>query len=314
MTYDTATGQVQRIRYYPWGGVRSGDVPTDRRFTGQRWDDTIGLYDYNARYYDPAIGRFIQPDIIVPDPTNPQDLNRYTYAGNNPLRYTDPSGYCIPDECPWVPQVSYPGDYTGPYDKSYDAWLIRSILWLEREWAATGGMLGIREAQQSIATELAHRIMHSDDPAVYIEQLFQGLIGSGPEIAAWAADKGVAFISSFSSWVLSQVQIVGRSGRQFPRFKDLPPQPGMERHHIIEKRFADAIGVKPEDIPADYLPPQEHRGPGSVTTELRRRLPYGRAYTPQEIWDAHKEVYMEKGRYDWIEAIWPYFQALEVKR
>jgi len=144
-----------------------GGVPLAYRFTGQRWDGVIQLYDDHARYYDPAIGRFIQPDPIVPDSANPQDLNRYTYAGNNPLRYTDPSGYCIPEECPWVPQVSYPNDYTGPYDESYDAWLIHTLLWLEREWAATGGMPEIVATQRGIAAELAHRVMLSNDPAVY---------------------------------------------------------------------------------------------------------------------------------------------------
>ena len=96
VTYNTTNSQPQTLRYYPWGGIRSGDVPTDRRFTGQRWDATIALYDYQARFYDPALGRFIQPDTIVPEPGNPQDLNRYTYAGNNPLIYTDPLGHC-----PW---------------------------------------------------------------------------------------------------------------------------------------------------------------------------------------------------------------------
>ena len=60
---------------------------------GQRYDHAIGLYFYNARYYDPAIGRFIQPDTIVPNPGDPQSLNRYSYVGNNPVRYTDPSGH-----------------------------------------------------------------------------------------------------------------------------------------------------------------------------------------------------------------------------
>ncbi len=201
-----------------------------------------------------------------------------------------------------------------PNDESYDAWLVQSILWLEREWAVTGGMLGIREVQQSIATELAHRVMHSDDPAVYSQQVLQGLAGSGVDIATWAADKAAALMGSFAGWVLGQVRMAGRLGRRFPRFEDLPSRPGMERHYFIEKRFADVIGVKPGDIPADYLPRQEHRGPGSVTSELWRRLPYGRRYTPQEIWNAHKEVYMERGRYDWVEAIWPYFQALEVMK
>jgi len=59
------------------------------------------LLDYGARRYDPQIGRFISPDTIIPDPGNPQSFNRYAYVNNNPQRYTDPSGYCIPGEtCP----------------------------------------------------------------------------------------------------------------------------------------------------------------------------------------------------------------------
>jgi len=66
-------------------------------FPGQRWDGVIKLYDYKARYYDPAIGRFIQPDPLVPEPGEPQSLNRYAYVNNNPLRYTDPSGHVLWD-------------------------------------------------------------------------------------------------------------------------------------------------------------------------------------------------------------------------
>jgi hypothetical protein len=51
-----------------------------------------------ARWYDPSIGRFVQPDTIIPDLYNPQDLNRYAYVRNNPLRYTDPSGFDPLDE------------------------------------------------------------------------------------------------------------------------------------------------------------------------------------------------------------------------
>ncbi|MCP4426770.1 MAG: RHS repeat-associated core domain-containing protein, partial [Chloroflexi bacterium] len=51
------------------------------------------LYDYNARYYDPAVGRFISADIIVPEPTSPQSLNRLAYVRNNPLNRVDPTGH-----------------------------------------------------------------------------------------------------------------------------------------------------------------------------------------------------------------------------
>jgi len=89
---DSAGAQIDTtMKYLPFGGTRSGSVPTDKKFTGQRLDAT-GLYYYNARYYDPTIGRFISPDTVIPDPANPQCFNRYSYCLNNPLKYTDPSG------------------------------------------------------------------------------------------------------------------------------------------------------------------------------------------------------------------------------
>jgi RHS repeat-associated protein len=51
------------------------------------------LYYYGGRYYDAEIGRFISPDPFVPQPGNPQSLNRYSYTLNNPQNYIDPSGY-----------------------------------------------------------------------------------------------------------------------------------------------------------------------------------------------------------------------------
>jgi RHS repeat-associated protein len=82
-------------RYGPWGNERytNGTLSTEYHYTGQREDATLGIYDYNARYYDPAIGRFLSADTIVPDPTDPQNYNRYSYTINNPLKYTDPTGH-----------------------------------------------------------------------------------------------------------------------------------------------------------------------------------------------------------------------------
>jgi RHS repeat-associated protein len=84
-------------RYLPYGAIRleTGLFPTDRRFTGQRWEQGLGLYDYRARFYDPTLGRFLQPDSLVSEPGNPQALNRYAYVYNNPLKYTDPSGHWL---------------------------------------------------------------------------------------------------------------------------------------------------------------------------------------------------------------------------
>ena len=88
----TSTGTLDSsITYFPFGSTRTGNVSTERKFTGQRLDDT-GLYYYGARYYDAGIGRFISADTVVPRIFNPQSLNRYSYCLNNPLKYIDPSG------------------------------------------------------------------------------------------------------------------------------------------------------------------------------------------------------------------------------
>lgn len=85
---------VGEQRYKPFGddAFTSGDLKTDKRFTGQYEVAAMDLYYFNARYYNPVSGRFAQADGIVPNITNPQSLNRYSYTLNNPLKYTDPSG------------------------------------------------------------------------------------------------------------------------------------------------------------------------------------------------------------------------------
>ena len=103
--YERTGGSHDRFAqyYFPYGAKRaswdntsgSGSAVRDRGFTGQVSDSALtGLLFYNARYYDPALRRFISADTIVPNPGNPQDLNRYTYVGNNPTTYDDPSGHC----------------------------------------------------------------------------------------------------------------------------------------------------------------------------------------------------------------------------
>jgi RHS repeat-associated protein len=96
--------------YGPWGQVRavSGSLTSEPlNYTGQRLDGT-GLLYYHARYYDPALARFVSADSVVPNasglsigpdtpspgPANPQNLNRYAYVTNNPLNHADPTGHC----------------------------------------------------------------------------------------------------------------------------------------------------------------------------------------------------------------------------
>jgi RHS repeat-associated protein len=94
---------ISQQRYLPFGGVRTNVTTpnspnTDYGYTGQRnLDDEIGLMDYKARFYSPYLNRFIQPDSIVPNMMMPQMFNRFSYVGNNPINFNDPTGHVICD-------------------------------------------------------------------------------------------------------------------------------------------------------------------------------------------------------------------------
>ncbi|MCS4308915.1 RHS repeat-associated protein [Rheinheimera pacifica] len=66
---------------------------TQKGYTGHIQVDHAAVIHMGGRIYDPELGRFIQADPIVQDPRDAQSLNRYTYVFNNPLSYTDPTGY-----------------------------------------------------------------------------------------------------------------------------------------------------------------------------------------------------------------------------
>ncbi|MFO0701150.1 MAG: RHS repeat-associated core domain-containing protein [Nitrospira sp.] len=95
---DATGARVETLAYQPYGEITADSpgapVNTAYKYTGQMRDASTGLLYYHARYYDPHLGRFISPDSIVSNLRVPQDLNRYAYARNNPMLYTDPSGHC----------------------------------------------------------------------------------------------------------------------------------------------------------------------------------------------------------------------------
>jgi len=91
---DSQGTQVAHYEYTPYGELWSTEgITVPHQYTGKERDPETGFYFYEARYYDPQLGRFLTPDTIVPNWTDPQDFNRYSYAGNNPLKYTDPTGH-----------------------------------------------------------------------------------------------------------------------------------------------------------------------------------------------------------------------------
>lgn len=96
-----SNGTITEYSYDAWGHRRNADwsaltgKPTgyDRGFTGHEHYDLFGLIDMNGRIYDPLLARFLSPDPIIQEQSNLQNYNRYSYVFNNPLSYTDPTGF-----------------------------------------------------------------------------------------------------------------------------------------------------------------------------------------------------------------------------
>ncbi len=122
---DAAGAVVQRMAYDAWGKRRNPNGSADptgslessglpnRGYTDHEHLEELGLIHMNGRLYHPLIARMVSADPLVSDMFSGQALNRYSYVDNNPLTYTDPTGYLklksimnkILSPISWVPAI-----------------------------------------------------------------------------------------------------------------------------------------------------------------------------------------------------------------
>ena len=93
-------GTVEQVNhYYPFGGLFGEGVQTVNqpyRYNGKELDRELGLdmYDYGARHYDAAIGRWLTVDLLA---EKYYSISPYVYVANNPVRFIDPEGMRLDD-------------------------------------------------------------------------------------------------------------------------------------------------------------------------------------------------------------------------
>jgi RHS repeat-associated protein len=106
---DASGNTVQELSFDAWGQRRNpatwqpytSPAPTpliDRGFTFHEHYYDLKLINMQGRMYDPVPGRFLSPDPFTQAPEYTQSYNRYSYAFNNPLLFTDPSGFVAIDD------------------------------------------------------------------------------------------------------------------------------------------------------------------------------------------------------------------------
>jgi RHS repeat-associated protein len=137
-------------------------------------DSYLDTYHMGAREYDPSLGRWLSADTIVPEPENPQSLNRYAYVYNNPLKYVDPSGHIAENE------VEDAEGILEELQRDYGVFIEKDWRYIEFEgrlvW--TGGVWSLGELQtilqgvQDLATEISGELNGSSP-----EESFRNIIG-----------------------------------------------------------------------------------------------------------------------------------------
>ncbi|MDP3445317.1 MAG: RHS repeat-associated core domain-containing protein, partial [Ignavibacteria bacterium] len=137
--YNASTSTAQEYSFDAWGRRRNPvtwsydltgqpELFADRGFTSHEYLKYFNLYNMNGRMYDPLVGRFLNVDPYVQMPDYTQNFNRYSYALNNPLKFTDPDGEWL-----WIPLMiigAYIGGTSandgelnpGKWENDFDTW------------------------------------------------------------------------------------------------------------------------------------------------------------------------------------------------
>ena len=109
-TVTNGTGIVQSNHYYPFGMAFAEGVATSQqpyKYNGKeldKEDDLLNWYDYDARHYDPVLGRFTTIDPLA---EKYYSISPYAYVANNPMRFIDPTGMA------YRPTMDADGNYSG---------------------------------------------------------------------------------------------------------------------------------------------------------------------------------------------------------
>ena len=89
-----STGKIiENSSYSPYGEVLSGGKLSRYNYEGKESDSVVGDTDFSARKYLPQYGIFEQPDTVISNVYDPQQLNRYGFERNNPYYTIDPTGH-----------------------------------------------------------------------------------------------------------------------------------------------------------------------------------------------------------------------------
>ena len=271
---------VKTYAYDAFGNEENPDESDTNpfRYCGEYFDNETCTYYLRARYYDPAIGRFTQQDTYLGDYTDPLSLNYYTYCYNNPVRYRDPSGNVPLDTI--LDVVSF-------IDSCIQ--FATSPSWVNAGFLAWDLLSLIPYVPGSYVVKGIRLIGKADDIADIAKTLAK--VDNAADAANHIAKNGKSLLMSYSDWkkIIKNLDIKG-----------------LEVHHLIEKRFANKLGLKKNSILSIAIDPDTH---AAITKAFREAIGYKYDFSkslrtntvdPYEIWDTLVTVYREFGMDQYI--------------
>ena len=197
----------------------NGALEENPKFTGQTHDIDTDLYYYNARYYDPTLGRFLQADSLIANVFQPQTINPYAYVLNNPLKYTDPTGHApvsreYAEEHGTTPEAYFNGD-NGVNDISGDDDSNDPIGHPNLDPSMNGNRRGGGDdngVQQSSLT-VGNRDDPANDDAVFIINIGTGETKDGPGLSSVSFSDYESTVSSGQSGTATIAAAPASGGR-----------------------------------------------------------------------------------------------------
>ena len=173
ITLDAGADKVAELRYSAWGETRytDGTTPTQRRYTGQI-EAEAGLYFYQARWFDPSLGRFAQADTVIPGAGNALAWDRYAGMANNPVRYNDPTGHC----------------FSGGLDTIFCRFLVEFVVGAFADDISDGSFDMLNDAAYTVDT--TKQVLTGNPFGDYRNQELRGILGNAqdnkpPDVTDW---------------------------------------------------------------------------------------------------------------------------------